>query len=241
MLNYEEVALINGQSLRYSVRRSARARRLTIKISKRDGMVVILPRTVPKAEVVQMIQSSTAWIDRQVSRHGVWNGPIRKQYATNSDISILGWPRTLEIVALTNDRKRPICTLSDDYLHMQLSASDVLDPRQVLEKYLRKLARGILIERTNELAKRIGLKPQKIIVGERTSRWGSCSARGTLSFCYRLVMAPLPVIDAVIAHEICHLRHLNHGRRFYRLLDLACPDHREHMSWLRTHEDDLLL
>ena len=54
-------------------------------------------------------------------------------------------------------------------------------------------------------------------------------------------MAPPEVIDAVVAHEICHLRHLNHGRRFYRLLDLACPEHRERMDWLRDHEHALQL
>jgi hypothetical protein len=90
------------------------------------------------------------------------------------------------------------------------------------------------------LAEDIGLWPARIIVGERTTRWGSCSGRGTLSFCYRLVMAPPAVIDAVVAHEICHLRHMNHGRRFRRLVTLACPDHDEQMTWLREHEDELL-
>ena len=59
------------------------------------------------------------------------------------------------------------------------------------------------------------------------------------AICFRLVMAPPEVIDAVVAHELCHLRHLNHGHRFYRLLKLACPDHVERMAWLREHEGDL--
>jgi predicted metal-dependent hydrolase len=62
-----------------------------------------------------------------------------------------------------------------------------------------------------------------------------------LSFCYRLIMAPPEVIDAVVAHEICHLAHMNHGPRFYALLDEACPGHRRAMAWLRENEDNLLL
>ena len=65
--------------------------------------------------------------------------------------------------------------------------------------------------------------------------------RGTISYCYRLVMAPPEVIDAVVAHEICHLAHLNHSRRFYALLDKVCPDHRARMKWLVDHHDELQL
>ncbi len=236
-----EVALISGQAVRYRVRRSDRARRLTIQVSRRDGLVVILPRSTPRAEVARMIDESADWIDRQVRRHGVRNGPVRREYATGSVLHILGWPRTLVLEPLTGGRKRQRNELADDRLTIKVPPTTLLDPRPALEKYLRQLARSVLTERVDELAKRIGLRPARIIVGERTSRWGSCSPLGTLSFCYRLVMAPLPVVDAVVAHEICHLRHLNHGRKFYRLLDLACPDHREHMGWLRRHEDDLQL
>ena len=114
-------------------------------------------------------------------------------------------------------------------------------PKPVLERWLRRTARQIITDRVTELSRKIGLQPGKVYIGERISRWGSCSGRGNLSFCYRLVMAPLPVIDAVIAHELCHLRHLNHSRRFYRLLRLACPDYRRQMDWLHEHEDDLQL
>ena len=81
----------------------------------------------------------------------------------------------------------------------------------------------------------------RLVIGERRSRWGSCSRRGTLSFCYRLVMAPPETIDAVVAHELCHLVHLNHSRRFYALLDRVCPGHREAMDWLADHHDELQL
>ena len=235
-----ETVLVAGRPVRYRIRRSARARRPAIQVSKRDGVVVVLPRRAPLVEAPRLIAASEAWLDRMVQRHGVADGPLRRDYATGSEIRILGEARRLVLMALPPDRQRPRIGLGETTLVAELRPVDILTPRPVLEKYLRKLARQDLRERVARLAESIGLWPARVIVGERTTRWGSCSGRGTLSFCFRLVMAPPAVIDAVVAHEICHLRHMNHGRRFQRLVTLACPDHDEQMKWLREHEDELL-
>ena len=106
---------------------------------------------------------------------------------------------------------------------------------------MRSLARRDLTARTAHWAETLDLHPRRVMVGERTSRWGSCSRQGALSFCYRLVMAPPRVADAVVAHEVCHLAHLDHGRRFWALLDSACPWHRDANRWLQDHEDELII
>jgi predicted metal-dependent hydrolase len=241
MPNRTDFAMIAGRPVRYEVRRSGRARRPAIQVSRRDGVVVILPRRTPLAEVTQLLAEGENWLDRMVDEHGVASGPVRRAYATGSEIVVLGRPRRLVLMALSAGRKRPRVELRDEVLVMEVPASDLLDPRPALERWLRRFARRYLLERVAVLSQRSGLRPRRIMVGERTTRWGSCSARSTLSFCYRLVMAPVPVVDAVIAHELCHLRHLNHGNRFYRLLHLICPDHDEQMAWLSEHGDELEL
>ncbi|MCK9996026.1 MAG: M48 family metallopeptidase [Candidatus Krumholzibacteria bacterium] len=235
------LALIKGKPVRYRVRRSRRTRKMGIQVCKRDGLVIILPERMGLKVVPELLEYWADWIDTKADEYDIRQGPRVRQFATGSVLSILGKPRHLAIVNLPNGRKRPVIDLTDDSLTLALAPADVFDVRPVMEKYLRRLARQDLTERTAIWADRIGLFPRKVIVGERTSRWGSCSARGTLSFCYRLVMAPPEAVDAVVAHEICHLAHLNHSRRFYSLLDRVCPDHRESMKWLREHEDDLLL
>ena len=117
----------------------------------------------------------------------------------------------------------------------------ITSPEMKLRFLPGQVARNDLLTRTRYWAERLDLHPSRIIVGERTTRWGSCSRRGTLSFCYRLVMAPPHVVDAIVAHELCHLRHWNHGKGFYDLLDKVCPWRREADIWLREHDDDLLL
>jgi len=235
------IALVQGQPVRYRVRRSDRARRVHVSVSRREGVVVVLPPRAPRREVAAMLAEVEAWLARQVRIHGVAEGPIRRTYATGSALGILGVPRRLELRPLSSGRRRAREILTDDKLTMELPVAELLDPRPALERTLRRLAGRYLRERVRVLAERIGLAPARVIVGERTTRWGSCSPSGTLSFCYRLIMAPPGVIDAVVAHEICHLRHLNHGRRFQRLVRLACPDHDACMAWLRDHEADLEL
>jgi len=235
------LTLIKGKPVRYRVRRSRRARRMGVQVCKRDGIVIVLPQKVGLKVVPELLEHWADWIDAKADEYGVRNGPRILQYATGSEILILGRSRRLEITTLPPDRKRPVVDLADDSLTCALAPTDVFEVRAVLEKYLRRLARKDLTERTAHWADRIGLFPRKVIVGERTSRWGSCSVRGTISYCYRLVMAPPEAIDAVVAHEICHLAHLNHSRRFYALLDKVCPDHRTSMKWLVDHHDDLQL
>jgi predicted metal-dependent hydrolase len=123
----------------------------------------------------------------------------------------------------------------------ELPPHEIFDPRPAVERWLRREARRAIPPRVDRWAAELDLHPARVIIGERTSRWGSCSGRGTLSFCYRLVMAPPRVIDAVVAHEVCHLAHLDHGKRFWSLLDGACPWHREAQQWLTDHHEALIL
>lgn len=82
-------------------------------------------------------------------------------------------------------------------------------------------------------ARRLGVAPARILVRSQAKRWGSCSRDGTLRFNWRIIMAPLSVVDYVIAHELCHLLHPNHGRRFWDALAAIMPDHAVRRELLR--------
>ena len=108
-----------------------------------------------------------------------------------------------------------------------------------MQRWLRRFAGEELRRRTAHWAAVTKLAPRRVMVGERTSRWGSCSSRGTVSYCYRVVMAPAEVVDAVVVHELCHLRHGNHGPRFHELVRSFIPDHDRQMTWLHVHGHEL--
>lgn len=236
-----QTALVEGQPLRYRVRRSRRARRPGVQVCRQQGVVITLPWRTAGAEVPRLLARWGSWLAGKADELGVRLGPVVRGYATGSEILVLGRPRRLEVQALPAGKVRPVVALGPDSLVMQLGPDDVWDPRPVLERHLRGLARADLPGRVDRWAAVVGRRPRKVIIGERTTRWGSCSARGTVSFCYRLVMAPPAAIDAVVAHEVCHLAHLDHGPGFYALLDAACPDHRQAARWLADHHDRLIL
>jgi predicted metal-dependent hydrolase len=115
-----------------------------------------------------------------------------------------------------------------------------LDPRRVSESDARTAVRELVAMLVEEEAPRIGVKPARIQIRDQRSRWGSCSTRGTLSFNWRLVLAPLDVLDYVVVHELCHLREPNHSRRFWRLVERHRPDWRQHRDWLHEYGPELL-
>jgi predicted metal-dependent hydrolase len=103
------------------------------------------------------------------------------------------------------------------------------------EAELRALAAATLIPRLHELAAQHGLTVSRVSIRNQRSRWGSCSRKGAISLNFRLVQMPAWVADYVLIHELMHLQQQNHGRRFWRLVERACPEFREAERWLRRH------
>jgi predicted metal-dependent hydrolase len=101
-------------------------------------------------------------------------------------------------------------------------------------------ARDELAPRARRLAAQIGREVRRVSVRDTKSRWGSCSGEGNLSFSWRLIFVPEPVLDYVVAHEVAHLIEMNHGPRFWRLVESLVPGRLGARSWLKRHRDRLL-
>ena len=115
-----------------------------------------------------------------------------------------------------------------------------LDPSAVSESEARTAARELVSTLAQEQGERIGVEYRRIRIGGQRTLWGSCSPRGTLSFNWRLVLAPLEVLDYVVVHELCHLRVPNHSRRFWALVERHRPHWRRQRDWLRDYGPELL-
>jgi predicted metal-dependent hydrolase len=115
-----------------------------------------------------------------------------------------------------------------------------LDPQFVSESEGRRAARELVTMVIEEEAAQLGVRWSRIEIRDQRSRGGSCSTRGTLSFNWRLVLAPFDVLDYVVVHELCHLREPNHSRKFWRLVESRRPDWRRHRHWLHEHGPELL-
>jgi predicted metal-dependent hydrolase len=115
-----------------------------------------------------------------------------------------------------------------------------LDKRGISEAEARTAVKEIVSMLAEDEASELGVEFDRIEIRDQRSRWGSCSTRGTLSFNWRLVLAPFEVLDYVVVHELCHLREPNHSRRFWKLVEARRPEWREQRDWLHEHGPELL-
>ena len=117
---------------------------------------------------------------------------------------------------------------------------NTLTLREVGEAEGRREARAVVTEVAEAEARRLGVTYTAIQIRDQRTRWGSCSPRGTLTFNWRLVLAPYAVLDYVVVHELCHLREANHGPGFWHLVAQARPGYKVPRAWLRRHGHELL-
>jgi predicted metal-dependent hydrolase len=115
-----------------------------------------------------------------------------------------------------------------------------LNPRAVSEVEARRAARELIAMLVEDEARELGVEPKRLQIRDQKTRWGSCSTTGTLSFNWRLVLAPFEVLDYIVVHELCHMREPNHSRRFWKLVEKRRPDWRVHRDWLFEHGPELL-
>lgn len=114
--------------------------------------------------------------------------------------------------------------------NMRQQARIHLDAAQ--EKELRERAKSVLTQRTAYFARQIGVTYGRITVRDQKTRWGSCSQTGNLNFNFRLILAPLEVLDYVVVHELCHRRQMNHSTQFWQEVAQVLPDYRKRKAWL---------
>lgn len=208
------------------LRRSARARRLTLRVSKTDGTVTLtLPQGFCEADALAFAEERRAWICKHLASYVP---PAR--VGLGSDVPVLGVSRRV-----THGAGRAV-VLSDTGL--AVPGPNAQTGRK-LQAYLKQLARSELAFASDTYAAALGKSYTKLTLRDTRSRWGSCTSEGALMYSWRLIMAPAEVLSYVAAHEVAHLAEMNHSPRFWSLVDDLYGDVRSAKAWLRTHGHDL--
>ena len=211
---------IDVDGLAVTVRRSARARRMTLRVGRVDGAVTLtLPPAVALSEARAFARSHRRWIARQVAA-----APSRHTVRVGGTVPFEG--RALPVVA---GRGRSAKFEGS----VVVAPEDRTGPR--VAALLKAVARDRLTEAAARHAAALGRPHGRITLRDPRSRWGSCSGRGDLMFSWRLVMAPPEVLDYVAAHEVAHLAHMDHSPRFWACLERLLPGQGTHRTWLRDH------
>lgn len=217
-----------------AIRVSVRARRLSLRVdAAARGVELVLPQRCPADMAIGFVARHRGWIAARVA---AMPPPLR--LIDGATVPVFGVPhRIRRVVAPPGELKPPPVMIADGEIRVRGDPAHL--PRRVID-HLKALARRDFAERARALAARLGKSVTRVGVRDPKSRWGSCSAKGALSFSWRLVLAPEPVIHYVVAHEVAHLVEMNHSARFWRVVASLVPDAAAPRIWLRRHRAELM-
>jgi predicted metal-dependent hydrolase len=224
----------------YAIRRSDRARRARIVVDA-SGVEVVVPRRMPLREVEPFVAEKQAWIERTLVRYrrAAAVGP-RVELRDGGSVPYLGQDLLLRVL-VERGRVRSHVAPRPGMLVVKVPDAREETLRDALERWYRKRAREEVAPRLDAATARAGTSYSRLTVRGQRTRWASCSDGGSMSFNWRLLLAPAEVLDYVVEHEVAHLEVMGHGRRFWSLVECRCPDYREHERWLRRYGSTLHL
>ena len=223
----------SGKNITVRLRVNPRAKRLILRIDQKKGeAVAVAPSKRKLAEAAAFAKSKQGWIAAQLEKT-----TQTLCFEDGAVFPLRGKPCQLSLApAGTNTRIATLVPGDPQRLHLP-GAAETLSARAL--RYLKKAARDDLTQAVTIHAERLGVTPARISIKDTRSRWGSCSARGNLSFSWRLILADPFVLDYVAAHEVAHLLEMNHSPAFWAQVERTYPDWKPARNWLRANGDRL--
>jgi predicted metal-dependent hydrolase len=212
----------------YTVRRSARARRVRVNVHAHAEVEVVLPHRAPERAAAAAVRELRPWIERRL---GEAQEALARVAARGGSVPYLG-----EHLRLEPEPGRTRVHRSGERLLVPDG-----DARPALERWYRRAARAEIEPRLDEATALAGVRYRGLSIRAQRTRWASCSADGAMSFNWRLLLAPSHVLEYVVWHEVCHLDILDHSPRFWALLERHWPSWREDREWLRVNGATLVL
>lgn len=211
-------------SPRLKLRVSKRAQRLALRLdNKRRVMHLVVPPRILLRHAFEFAEQHKGWIREKLAEL-----PERIRLEHGAVIPVLGRKRKIRIV-YNPDLKRTDITLKNSILLVRTNQED---PTLRIIRFLKECAREKITALVEAKAERVGKRVKGIFIRDTSSRWGSCSPDGNLSFSWRLVFAPKAALDYVVAHEVAHLVHMNHGPRFWDLCERLSANFDDGKHWM---------
>ena len=217
-----ELLRIDGRAVELKVKLNPSARRLIVKVHPATGdVIVIAPTKRALDRAVEFARGESDWIARQLAQV-----PARVVLTPGAHVPLRGKDHLIQ--------KGDYGPVSIEPGVIRVSGLSEHMPRRIVD-YLKKQAKRELEEKSFAYGAKLGIKPKRITVRDTASRWGSCSSTRSLSFSWRLILAPTFVLDYVVAHEVAHMKEMNHGDDFWAIVEDLIGDVMPAQNWLRLH------
>ena len=209
-----------------TLRRSARSRRFSLRVSQLDGRVTLsLPLRAREAEAMEFARAQEGWLRNALARM-----PLAGAVGMGGAVPVEG-----QVLRLTPGTGRGLQIEGDSLL----IPGDPARAAARVQAYLKVLARDRLMAASDHYAGLLGRRITQVSLRDTRSRWGSCSHDGALMYSWRLIMAPPPVLSYVAAHEVAHLIEMNHSAAFWAVVARLCPGWAVQRRWLHAHGQTL--
>ena len=211
------------------LRRHARAKHLKLRYDARsDSAILTLPPGVSDRKALAFAEKNHDWICEQYDKSPDYIPLEHGEYIPFQGKSVL--------ITHAPNEKATVTHIGDSLIvGGPLAGFDVR-----LQNWLKKQARIALHQAVDHFEPLLNNRPHRIVVGDTTSRWGSCSSRKTLSFSWRLILASPEILNYVVAHEMAHLEEMNHSPKFWAVVEKLCPDWKKHRRWLKSNGNSLM-
>jgi predicted metal-dependent hydrolase len=222
----------------FAVKRSGRRLTVSIFVDPVEGVFLRAPSAPSLESLSELVHSKATWIlDKQRRMNETTELALRREFVTGETFLYLGRHLRLKVLTLDISHETTVSAQQGRFaVTVDANLADVdrlLAIRDALVDWYKRHALPILTGRSAVYAGKLSLPTPGVILGNQIKRWGSCDKNGQLRFNWRIVMAPMSLVDYVVAHEICHLRQSDHSKDFWRLLGNAMPDYESRRERLR--------
>jgi predicted metal-dependent hydrolase len=219
---------------------------LTLQVNGRIQLTV--PKGAATLQLSRFLNNNRQWIDESLAKYAELRAHYpRKRHVDGERFPFLGRELIFKIRDEISNGEKPVVQRrrrgvpafsieGENLVYHPLENRPATG--EMLAKFYEKCGREILSERLLYFSEKMNLSPSTVVFRSQKTRWGSCSTRGKISLNWRLVFAPMDVIDYVVVHELAHLRHHNHGASFWRLVAQHAPNYLTLRKWLRDHQYD---
>ena len=217
---------VGNPPIEVKLRRSARARRFLLRISQSDGTVTLtLPTNTPETQGIAFLWEKEEWLRRHLKTA---SSPVKVGIGTQI-------PFRGELMPIITGSGKSI-TVTPKGISVP---ENVLRINVRLKSFLKVSARDQLVPATDRFANLLGYPVKRITMRDTKSRWGSCTSQGHIMYSWRLIMAPPEVLEYVAAHEVAHLKEMNHSKAFWNIVKYLYPEFKLCQDWLKAHGNKL--
>lgn len=217
-----------GREVAYSLIRTQKAKSLRLMVSNEKGLEVVIPSNFSLDLVEPILNKKQKWILGKLA----YFEQLKQQ---QNERKVLYRGREYEVETRVVKGTAGTVKVEEGKLLLLVPAGAEGSAAAVLEGWFRAMARLLINQRVRVVNKELNLEFNRVFIRGQKTRWGSCSRRKNLNFNWRLVMAPLQVIDYIVAHELLHLIQPDHSQKFWSLVERVCPDYKDCRKWLKTN------